>query len=89
MRLFGKKKPKVQESSYEIFGGATIKKTDAGYEITWKGFNPMSVTVSSMPQIDSNVKTEQEGDIIRITSSQCKLKIISKDGDMEAFISEL
>ena len=89
MKLFRKKKPEIQESSYEIFGGAVIKKADTGYEISWKAGHPMSVTVQSMPEIDSNVKTELEGDVIRITSWQCKLKIVSKDGDMKAFISEL
>lgn len=89
MRLFGKKKPKTQESSFDMFGGATIKRTAAGYEIAWKGSNPMSVTVSSMPEIESNVNTERDGDTIRITSLECKLKIVTKDGDMKAFISEL
>ena len=89
MKLFRKKKPEVQESSYEIFGGATIKETDTGYEIAWKTGHPMSVTVQSIPEIDTSVKTEREGDVVRITSFQCKLKIVSKDGDMKAFISEL
>ncbi len=87
MRLFGKKKPEVQESSYEIFGGATIKKMEDGYEIAWKGSHPMSVKFSSLPEIDSDIETEQKGDTIRITSQQCRLKIIIKNGDMKAFIS--
>ncbi|MFQ6095798.1 MAG: hypothetical protein ACE5NN_06610 [Candidatus Bathyarchaeia archaeon] len=89
MRLFRKKKPEIQESYYEIFGGVVIKKTDAGYEISWKTAHPMSVSVQSVPEIDSNVKTEREGEDIRITSWQCKLKIVSRDGEMKAFISEL
>jgi len=89
MRLFGKKKLQVQESSYEIFGGAIIKKVDDVYEISWKGSHPMTVQVSSQPIIDSNVKTKQEGEIIRITSPQCKLKITTENEKSEAFISEL
>ena len=89
MRLFRKKKPKVQESSFDMFGGATIKRTGAGYEIAWKGSNPMSVTVSSMPEIESNVNTERDGDTVRITSLECKLKLVTEHGDMRAFISEL
>lgn len=89
MRLFRKKKPEVQESSYEIFGGATIKKIEDSYEMTWKGANPMSITFSVMPEIDSNVETVQEGDVIRITSQQCKLKIVTENGDMKASLSEL
>ncbi len=49
----------------------------------------MSLTVSSMPEIDSNLKMEQKGGIIRITSPQCKLRVTTKDGDMKASISEL
>jgi len=89
LRLFGKKKPKVQDSSFEMFGGATIRRSAAGYEIAWKGSNPMSVTVSSMPEIESNVNTQRDGDIIRITSLQCKLMLVTEDGGMKAFISEL
>jgi len=72
-----------------MFGGATVKRTAAGYEIAWKGSNPMFVTVSSMPEIESNVNTERDGDTIRITSSECKLKLVTEDGAMKAFISEL
>lgn len=89
MKLFGKKKPKVQEMSYEIFGGATIKKLPGGYEIAWKGAHPMSLKVSSMPEIDVGVNTEREGDTIRITSGECKLKIVTENGDMKAFVSKL
>jgi len=89
MKLFGKKKPEVQESSYEIFGGATIKKMEAGYEVTWKGAHPMSVRFASMPEIDGAVKTKTEGDAIRITSPQCKLKIVTQSGNTKASISEL
>jgi len=85
--LFGKKKPKRQESTYEIFGGATIKKTDDRYEISWKGSHPMSIMVSSMPEIDNNVETKREGDVLRILSLQCKIKIVNEDGDIKAFIT--
>jgi len=89
MKLFGKKKPEVQEMSYEIFGGATIKKAEDSYEVAWKGAHPMSIKFSSMPEVDSAVKSEQHGETIRITSHQCKLKIVTKNGDMKGFISEL
>jgi len=89
MKLFGKKKPEVQELSYEIFGGAKISKMEDSYEVAWKGAHPMSIKFASMPKIKSNVKTEREGDVIRITSQQCKLKVITENGEMKASISEL
>jgi len=89
MKLFGKKKPAVQEVSYEIFGGATVRKTEGSYEIAWKGSHPMSVKFSFPPEIEEGVKTERRQDMIRITSQQCRLRIVTKDGDMKAFISEL
>jgi len=89
LKLFGKKKPQVEELSYEIFGGATIKKMEDGYEVAWKGSHPMSIKFSSLPEIDNDVKTEQDGQMIRITSHQCKLKVTTENGGMKASITEL
>jgi hypothetical protein len=90
MPLFGKKKdPPVEQTSYEIFGGFTINKSQAGYEIKWKSPNPMSITVLPEPEIDTNVKANREGDAIQILSTECKLTITKKGGSMEAHISQL
>ena len=90
MPLFGKKKESdVEQTSYEIFGGFTITKNQAGYEIRWKDPNPTSITVLPEPTIDENVKTNREGDIIKILSTECKLTITKKEGSMEARVSQL
>jgi hypothetical protein len=90
MPLFGKKKePDVEQSSYEIFGGFTITKNSDSYEIKWKSPYPMSITVLPEPAIDANVKTSREGDVIQILSTECKLTITKKEGNMEARISLL
>ncbi|MBS7614935.1 hypothetical protein KEJ18_04310 [Candidatus Bathyarchaeota archaeon] len=90
MPLFGKKKePEVEQTSYEIFGGITITKNSAGYEIRWKNPIPSTITVSPKPQIDANIKTSQEGDMIRILSTECKLIITKRQGVTEAKISPL
>jgi len=91
MRLFGgkKKEPKVQEMDYEIFGGFTIKKTPSGYEITWRSPNVTTLNVKSEPTIDDDVQTRREGDIIEVLTTECKLKLITKDGDTKAYISKI
>jgi hypothetical protein len=90
MPLFGKKKePEVEQSSYEIFGGFTITKNPAGYEIKWKSPYPMSIIVLPEPAIDANVKTSREKDVIQILSTACKLTITKKEGSMEARVSPL
>jgi hypothetical protein len=90
MPLFGKKKvPEVEQTSYEIFGGFTITKNQAGYELKWKNPNPTSITVLSEPKIDKNVKTEREGDLIKILTTECKLMISKKGGSIEAHVSQL
>ena len=89
MRLFGKKKkkPQVQEHSYEIFGGFTITKTDRGYEITWRSPNLTTITVDSEPVIEENVQTKREGNQIQVLSPECRLKIITKEETTEAHIA--
>jgi len=90
MRLFGrKKKPEVQEIDYEIFGGFTIKKTESGYEITWRSPNITTLNVKSEPIIDDDVQTTREGDTIKVLTTECKLKLITKNGDMKAYISKI
>ena len=90
MPLFGKKKESdVEQTSYEIFGGFMITKNQAGHEIRWKDPNPMSITVVPEPAIDENVKTNREGDVIKILSTECKLTITKKNGNVEARVSQL
>jgi len=88
--LFGKKKePEVQESKYEIFGGFTITKKPAGYNITWRSPNLTTITVPSMPLIDENIERKSEGDKIQVTCMECKLRVITKEGKTEAHISKI
>jgi len=91
MRLFGKKKkPQVQEVTYEIFGGFTITKTPTGYEVKWRSPNLTTITVNSPPVIDEDVQTKREGDIIHVLSTECKLKLTTKEeGKTEAHISKI
>jgi len=91
MRLFGRKKkePEVQEIDYEIFGGFTIKKTSSGYEITWRSPNLTTLNVKSEPIIDDDVQTRREGDEIKVLTTACKLKLITKNGDTKAYISKI
>jgi len=90
MRLFGrKKKPKVQKSDYDIFGGATITKVEGGYEVTWRSPNLTSIRLTSMPKIDEDVSVKREGDNIQVLSPECRLTIISKDGETEAHLSTI
>lgn len=84
-----KRRKKVQESFYEVFGGATVTRIGDGYEIAWKSAHPMSIKVSSPPEIDDDIETKKEGETIRILSQECKLKIVIKDGEMKAFFSKL
>jgi len=91
MRLFGRKKkePEVQELSYEIFGGFTIKKTSSGYEITWRSPNITTLNVRSEPVIDDDVQIKREDDTIQVLTTGCKLKLIKENGDMKAHISKI
>jgi len=91
MRLFGRKKKgsKVQETSYEIFGGFTIKKIPSGYEFTWRSPNITTLIVNSEPIIDDDVQIRREGDTIQVLTTECKLKLITKDGDTRAYISRI
>jgi len=92
MRLFGRKKkkePEVQEIDYEIFGGFTIKKTSSGYELTWRSPNITTLNVKSKPIIDDDVQIRREGDVINVLTTECKLKLITEDGDMKAYISKI
>ncbi|RJS87011.1 hypothetical protein CW704_04095 [Candidatus Bathyarchaeota archaeon] len=91
MRLFGRKKkePEVQEISYEIFGGFTIKKTSSGYEITWRSPNITTLNVRSEPVIDDDVQIKREDDTIQVLTTGCKLKLIKENGDMKAHISKI
>ena len=91
MRLFGRKKKesKVEELSYEIFGGFTIKKTPSGYELTWRNPNLTTLNVKSEPIIDDAVQTKREGDTIQVLTTECVLKLIKEDGEMKAYISKL
>jgi hypothetical protein len=91
MRLFGRKKkePKVQETTYEIFGGFTIKKTPSGYEITWRSPNITTLSVTSEPVIAEDVQIRREGDEIRVLTTECKLKLIKENGSTRVHISKI
>ena len=91
MRLFGKKKkePEAQEFSYEIFGGFTIKKTSTGYEIIWRSPNLTTLNVDSEPVIDEGIEIKRNGDTIQVLTTECKLRVIRKDGETKAYISKL
>jgi len=90
MRLFGKKKePQVEEANYEIFGGCTITKGKGGYNIMWRSPNLTTITLHSMPEIAEDIQVKREGDTIHVLSTECKLRIITKEGSMEARVSKI
>lgn len=90
MKLFGKKKkPQAQVSSYEIFGGFTITKKPAGYEVRWRSPNVTTITVHSPPVIDENVQIRREGDTVQVLTTECKLRITTEQGRTEARVSKI
>ena len=84
-----KKKEEVQEAYYEIFGGATITKIGGQYEIRWKSPMITTIMVSSPPQINEDILSNQQGNVTKIETQECKLKIVTKDGDKRAFFSKM
>ncbi|MEM1507406.1 MAG: hypothetical protein QXU02_02635 [Candidatus Bathyarchaeia archaeon] len=92
MKIFGRKRdkePRAEEVTYEIFGGCTIKKDLDGYEITWRSPNITTIKVHSMPVISPEVQFKQEGDVTRILTTECKLKLVTKEGKIEAYIMKI
>jgi len=90
MRLFGrKKKEESKVVEYEIFGGATIERVEGGYEITWRSPNLTTIRTRSKPRIDDNVEAVEEADRIQVLTKECRLRLVSKDGVTEAYISKL
>lgn len=92
MRLFSKKKePKSSENmyEYEIFGGLTITRKPGGYEIMWKSPNVTTISVQTMPVIGSDVQTREENGKIHVLTTECKLKLITRDGTTETYISKI
>ena len=91
LRLFGRKKkePQAQVSSYDIFGGFTITKGLAGYEIKWRSPNVTTITVHSPPVIDEDVQTRHEGDRVQVLTTSCKLRITTEQGRTEARVSKI
>lgn len=87
--MFGKKKPKVEEATYEIFGGFTINKIPGGYEIVWRSPNLTTIEVFSLPIIDDDVQVEREGDTIHVASKECKLKLVREEETTKVFISKI
>lgn len=90
MGLFGRKNKikKFQEASYEVFGGFSITKNPAGYEIIWRSPNLTTIIVDSEPYIDEKVEIQRKGNKTRILSTQCKLKIKMDNGATKAYISK-
>ncbi|MBS7609870.1 hypothetical protein KEJ36_01370 [Candidatus Bathyarchaeota archaeon] len=68
----------VRETSYEIFGGALIKKTPSGYEITWHSPMLTTIVVDEEPRLEG-VPYVKEGDNLRIEAQECKLKVIREN----------
>ena len=91
MRLFGKKKkePGAQMSSYDVFGGFTITKGPAGYEIRWRSPNVTTITVHSPPVLDDDIQTEREGDTVQVLTTGCKLRIVTEQGKTEARVTKI
>jgi len=90
VKFWGKKKGGERaEESYEIYGGATITKVGSRYEIKWKSPMVTTITVSSPPEIDKDVITSQEGDVTRIETHDCRLKIIKEEGRTRALIAKM
>ncbi|MEM2936853.1 MAG: hypothetical protein QW231_06735 [Candidatus Bathyarchaeia archaeon] len=91
MRFWEKKKKEGEgaEEFYEIYGGATIRRVGNGYEIRWKSPMVTTVTVSSPPEIDKDVLTSLEGDVTRIETHDCRLKIVKEGGKTRALISKI
>lgn len=90
MKLFGKKKtPQAQDATYEVYGGITVTKNPAGYEIKWRSPNLTSIIVPSEPSIDSDVETEKNGNQIKVISTECKLKLTTTEETIEARISKI
>ena len=93
MRLFGRRKKEkgseLQEMTIEVYGGATITKLEHGYEMTWRSPNLTSIRLTSPPTIEEGIQVTYEGENMRIDSSQFKLKIVTGDGQVKAFISKI
>jgi len=92
VKFWGKKKGGERaeaEESYEIYGGATITKVGSRYEIKWKSPMVTTVTVTSPPEIDKNVLTSREGDVTRVETHDCRLKIVKEEGKTRALISKI
>jgi len=91
LRLFGKKKkePGAQMSSYDVFGGFTITKGPAGYEIRWRSPNVTTITVHSPPVLDNDIQTEREGDTVKVLTTGCKLRIVTEQGKTEARVTRI
>jgi hypothetical protein len=91
MKLVGKKKaaPQAHTDSYDVYGGITVTKNDAGYEIKWRSPNLTSIIVPSEPLIDSDVEIEENGNQIKVTLTECKLKLTTKEGTIKARITTM
>jgi len=93
MRLFRRKKEKKssepQETTIEVYGGATVRKLEHGYEMTWRSPNLTSIRLTSPPVIEEGIQVTYEGENMRIDSPQFKLKIVTGEGQVKAFISKI
>ena len=90
MKLFGKKKtPQAQATTYDVYGGITVTENPAGYEIRWRSPNLTSIIVPSEPSIDSDLEIERNGNQIKVISTECKLKLTTTEGTIEAHIIKM
>jgi hypothetical protein len=86
---FGKKKKEepTKETSYEIFGGALIRKTPSGYEITWHSPMLTTIVVDEEPRIEAGVSYVKDGDSLRIEAPECKLRVIRENDRRRVIVS--
>ncbi|RLI37403.1 hypothetical protein DRO55_01415 [Candidatus Bathyarchaeota archaeon] len=91
MRLFRRKKKgsEPQETTIEVYGGAIVTKLERGYEMTWRSPNLTSIRLTSPPVIEEGIQVTHEGENMRIDSPQFKLKIVTGEGQVKAFISKI
>lgn len=43
----------------------------------------------SMPIISEGVEFKQEGEVIRVLTTECKLRLVTKEGKTKAYITKL
>jgi len=83
-----KRNLKFKRSLMKSSAGSPSKRS-SGYELTWRSPNVTTLRVSSEPVIDDDVQIKREDDTIQVLTTECRLKLITKDGETEAHISKI